>query len=250
MLLVLTILTGVLLFIAERKYPANHQPNVNGWYPRAAIFNLLPLPFLLLAGLTVEPWLRAHALFELRNLPPALCGLLGFFAFQFAFYWWHRLRHNNKFLWRTLHQLHHSAQRIEVLTAYYAHPLDFALNLLLSSSVLFGVMGLSVEGVAWFALIEGAYDYLAHANIATPHWLGYFVQRPEMHRVHHEYQLHKNNYALPLWDMLFGTYSNPQTSPARCGFDQEKEAEVSAMLLMADVHDATSRRCCAWAAKA
>ncbi len=244
MLLVLTILIAVLLFIAERKFPANHQPNVNGWYPRAALFNLLPLPFLLLAGLSVEPWLREHAFFELRNLPPMLGGLLGFFAFQFALYWWHRWKHNNKILWRGLHQLHHSAQRLEVLTAYYAHPLDFALNLLLSSSVLYGVLGLSLEGVAWFALIEGASDYLAHSNIATPRWLGYFTQRPEMHRVHHEYGVHKNNYALPLWDMLFGTYRNPQTAPARCGFDADKEAQVTAMLLMTDVHRPKPWRCC------
>jgi sterol desaturase/sphingolipid hydroxylase (fatty acid hydroxylase superfamily) len=246
MLLALTILVGVLLFIAERKFPANNLPTVKAWYLRAALFNWLPLPFLLLAGLSWEPWLRHHALFELHTLPPALGGLLGFFAFQFALYWWHRWKHNNKMLWRTLHQLHHSAQRLEVLTAYYAHPMDFALNLLLSGSVLYGVMGLSVEAVAWFALIEGASDYLAHSNIATPRWLGYFAQRPEMHRVHHEYQLHRNNYALPLWDKLFGTYSNPPTSPARCGFDQDKEAEVTAMLLMQDVHQPKPWRCCGW----
>jgi sterol desaturase/sphingolipid hydroxylase (fatty acid hydroxylase superfamily) len=47
-----------------------------------------------------------------------------------------------------------------------------------------------------------------------------------------------------LWDKLFGTYSNPATSPPRCGFDADKEAELAAMLLMQDVHQPKPWRCC------
>jgi sterol desaturase/sphingolipid hydroxylase (fatty acid hydroxylase superfamily) len=51
-----------------------------------------------------------------------------------------------------------------------------------------------------------------HANLRTPRWLGYIIQRPESHGIHHERGLHAFNYAdLPLWDMVFGTFRNPRT---------------------------------------
>ena len=52
-----------------------------------------------------------------------------------------------------------------------------------------------------------------HANIKTPQWLCYIIQRPEMHGVHHGRKLHRLNYAdLPLWDMIFGTFINPESA--------------------------------------
>jgi len=29
-------------------------------------------------------------------------------------------------------------------------------------------------------------EFLYHTNCRTPHWLGYVLQRPEMHRIHHD----------------------------------------------------------------
>ena len=70
----------------------------------------------------------------------------------------------------------------------------------------------------------------------TPHWLGYVLQRPESHCVHHEAGLHAYNYAdLPLIDMLFGTFRNPRTWSARCGLGEEQEQRVGAMLAGVDV---------------
>ncbi|MBX9460149.1 MAG: sterol desaturase family protein [Brevundimonas sp.] len=69
----------------------------------------------------------------------------------------------------------------------------------------------------------------------SPWWLGFFVQRPEMHRVHHERGVHANNYGLPLWDILFGTWRNPRTAPGECGFTEDKERMIGQMLLLKDV---------------
>ncbi len=237
----------MLLFVLEKLVPARTQPHVRLWLPRAAVLNVLPLPFMLAAGITWEPWLRAHHVFDLSDLPPALAGLLGLLAFQFVFYFWHRTRHDNNFLWRTLHQMHHSPQRQEVLAAYYSHPLDFVFNLLLSGSVLYGLLGLTVEAVAWYALYQGAHDYFAHANLRTPYWIGYFIQRPEMHRIHHEIDVHKNNYALPVYDMLFGTYENPRTRDVLCGFENDKELFVGPMLIGENVHQPEYKPCCSFA---
>lgn len=59
-----------------------------------------------------------------------------------------------------------------------------------------------------------------------------------MHRIHHERGKHRCNYGdLPIWDMLFGTFSNPATvDDVECGFDPALEGQVGAMLAFRDVH--------------
>ena len=58
-----------------------------------------------------------------------------------------------------------------------------------------------------------------------------------MHRIHHQHGRHKNNYGdIVWWDMLFGTYENPELFTRTCGFDPEKEENLGAMLLYNDVH--------------
>ena len=56
-------------------------------------------------------------------------------------------------------------------------------------------------------------------NIRTPRLLGYLIQRPEQHGLHHERDVHAYNYAsLMLWDLLFGTFRNPESFPTQYGF--------------------------------
>jgi len=232
-------LIPIALYVLERSFPARRQPDVKRWRLRALLFMAAGIPVIELGRLTWIPWFQQHAVMhELRTLPPVLAGLLAFVVFQFFLYWWHRAKHESDLLWRVLHQIHHSPRRIEVLTAYYGHPLDAVGNVMLSGCVCWFLLGLDWTGVAAFALIEAFYDFFTHSNLRTPYWIGYFVQRPEMHRVHHEYGVHKNNYALPIWDMLFGTHVNPRPHQdiAQCGFDAEREMRVVDMLLLRDVH--------------
>jgi sterol desaturase/sphingolipid hydroxylase (fatty acid hydroxylase superfamily) len=75
-----------------------------------------------------------------------------------------------------------------------------------------------------------------HANIKTPRWLGYIVQRPESHCVHHERGVHRFNYSdLPLWDMVFGTFRNPAEWRGEAGFYKGASSRILAMLLGRDV---------------
>lgn len=224
--------------LLERAFPAMRLPAVDGWMRRALVLNFSAILIMLVAANTWTPFFKIHPQTDLlRQMPYFAGGLTAFFAFQFIQYWWHLARHRSQFLWNNVHQLHHSAQRIEALTASYAHPLDTACNMFLSSALLWVVLGLPWQAVAWFSVIEGAYDYFTHMNIKTPHWLGYLVQRPEMHRIHHESDSHQYNYSLPVFDMLFGTHRNPRHGqPINCGFDADREQMVWPMLLGRDVH--------------
>ena len=235
-MLSLAIVLGV-LFVIERLYPGRTQPEVRGWWFRAVALNLAIIP-VYFAVEYVDPWFRQHRISTLLDaLPAPVSGLIGFVVFQFFHYWWHRARHQSDFLWRWVHQVHHSPQRLEVLTASYTHPFDAIAYLFMMALVTLGLLGLILGGAQWAAFFDGVYTYFIHSNIRTPYWIGYFVQRPEMHRIHHQHNLHRYNYALPIWDMLFGTHRNPLPGEkVDCGFDPEKEASLGLMLMGRDVH--------------
>ena len=106
---------------------------------------------------------------------------------------------------------------------------------LLNAVVAYVVLGVGPAAAALALLYVTAFNLVAHADLRTPWWLGFLVQRPEMHRVHHERGAHANNYGLPLWDLLFGTWRNPEVAPAQCGFGDDTERLIGQMLLLRDV---------------
>jgi sterol desaturase/sphingolipid hydroxylase (fatty acid hydroxylase superfamily) len=126
-----------------------------------------------------------HRLWSMDRLGAAVGALLGYFVLTFVYYWWHLWRHPSDFLWRWLHQVHHSAQRLEVLTAFYKHPLEILIDSVLSSVVVYLVLGLAPAAATGAMLLSGVGELFYHWNIGTPYWLGFVFQRPESHLVHH-----------------------------------------------------------------
>lgn len=228
----------LLWIVAERVLAGWRLPDVHGWWLRAALINGAQLGVVLLAGYTWEHWLASWSIVSLSHVVgPAAGGIIAYFIATFIFYWWHRVRHESDFLWRVLHQIHHSAQRIEVATSFYKHPLEMTLNSIIGSALVYAVLGLSPEAGAVYTLCTAVGELFYHANMRTPHWVGYVFQRPEMHRIHHQYGWHKNNYSdIVWWDMLFGTYENPRHVECRCGFDDVHEQRLLEMLAFRDVH--------------
>ncbi|MEO9383203.1 sterol desaturase family protein [Chromobacterium phragmitis] len=179
---------------------------------------------------------RAAVISAARDWPDAAVGAASFLLTSFVFYWWHRATHASDLLWRLFHQLHHSPRRVEALTAFYAHPLDAAAAVLISAFSSYLALGASPVAAAWALFFTSGFDLFLHGDVRTPRWLGYFIQRPEMHTVHHAHGHHAQNYGLPIWDWLFGTWSNPEHRAERLGFDDEKADDIHAMLLCRDVH--------------
>ena len=77
------------------------------------------------------------------------------------------------------HQMHHSAESLDAFGAHYLHPIDAAMFTTFGSIVFIPILGLSVESAILGALFLTFNGMFQHANIATPHWLGYVIQRPE-----------------------------------------------------------------------
>lgn len=234
---------GCAFMVLERIKPGTRLPEARGFYLRALLLNALQVAAIVVAGLTWERWLRAGSLFSASSHLGALAaGALGYVVSTFVYYWWHRARHASAVLWRTCHQVHHSPARLEVVTAFYKHPVEQLANTLVSALVAYPLLGLSLEAAAVFTVLAGVAELIYHVNVATPRWLGWFIQRPEMHRIHHERGRHASNYGdLPLWDMLFGTYRNPAHFDGVCGFDDDAEQKLGAMLGFRDVHGSAGK---------
>ena len=126
--MVVLIVIGVALamFVAERARPGRDWPVVPGWWARAAVANGLQIAAVFVAGMTWEPWFRRHRLLSLAELGFGTEVSIGYLVNALFLYWTHRARHELAVLWRWLHQLHHSPARIEILTAFYKHPLEIS----------------------------------------------------------------------------------------------------------------------------
>src|SRR5713226_3199745 len=195
---------ALIFFVLERVLPGRELPEAPGWYARAIFLNACQFGIVLLAGASWNRWLQRWSLLHISSLAPAvIVGFLGWFIGTFVFYWWHRARHDVGFLWRVCHQIHHSPSRIELLTAFYKHPIEIAANSVIASAIMFSLLGASVQAGAWFNVFAALGEYFYHSNLRTPHWLGYFIQRPEHHSIHHQLGVHNYNFAdLPIWDRM------------------------------------------------
>jgi sterol desaturase/sphingolipid hydroxylase (fatty acid hydroxylase superfamily) len=225
-------------FLLERAIPGWRLPSVKTWPVRVLLVNAIQLAVVVLAGFTWERWFSASSVFHVsRHVAPAVGGLFAYFIATFLFYWWHRWRHEHDFLWLTFHQIHHSPQRLEVITSFYKHPGEMIVNSMIGAVLVYSLLGLSKEAGAIYTLCTAVGEFFYHTNIRTPRWIGFVFQRPEMHRIHHQHGRHKNNYGdITWWDMLFGTYENPKEWRGSCGFDPAKEEQLPAMLAYRDVH--------------
>jgi sterol desaturase/sphingolipid hydroxylase (fatty acid hydroxylase superfamily) len=234
--IVVTVFVGI--FTLEVIAPASKNNCDRRWMILASSISLFQSITTIAAGLIFVETFRGLSFFEFHEFHFALQGIIGFIFTSFVAYWWHRAMHKYDFLWRTFHQLHHSPRRIEALTSFFMHPFDGIAATLLNAVCCYLVLGLDAIGTAISLIFAAIYNMFIHADLKTPYWLGYILQRPEMHRVHHKHLHHAQNYGLAMWDLLFGTFSNPKVYVQKVGFDEKREGRIYDMLKTKDVYKA------------
>lgn len=218
-------------FVCERLFAARPLPQVKGWYLRGSVFFVVSMAVNAMAPLLVVTWIGAHAPFHLAFLGTWKGGLLALLVGDLASYLVHRLQHNWPWLWRWTHQLHHSAERVDVLGAAYNHPFDLGMQAIVGALAI-GALGVTPNAAALAGILLVAMAVFQHLNVRTPLWLGYILQRPEAHAVHHTRGLHAFNYGnLGLWDIVFGTFRNPSVFADTAGFWEGASAKVWPMLV-------------------
>jgi len=149
---------------------------------------------------------------------PADSGVVWLFAlvaYDFCYYWNHRLGHTCAIFWAA-HVVHHQSEDYNLTTAL-RQP---------STGVLLGwifYLPLAVIGVpplvfAVVALIDLLYQFWIHTELVGKlGWFDRVFASPSNHRVHHAVnkRYRDKNYGgiLILWDRLFGTFVEEQEAP-------------------------------------
>lgn len=230
--------TYIALLIGERVAVARDFVPRPGW--RWIGWGFLILLFVIsgaLPALLPMAWIAERALLPGHRLGVVGGVVAGVLTFTFVNYWIHRALHRFDALWRAVHQLHHGAERVDMSGWAVVHPVEIALFAIQGVLVNVLVLGLDPRAVAIAGYLGAIMGMFPHWNIRTPRWLGFIIQRPESHCLHHERHVHGRNYSnLPLWDMVFGTFANPAEFNGEVGFDGSAGRRLGAMLLGRDVN--------------
>ena len=223
----------------ESAFPARPFPPISWWRLKGLAFLIVQGLLATLTPLLIsEHWLAEHRILDLRWLGMIGGAVVGYAAVSLVSYVWHRSAHSFPLMWRTFHQIHHSPQRVDMSGAALFHPFETIAFLLIGMLTTTLLLGLDPVAAALTGYIAAFYGYFQHMNIRTPQWLGYVIQRPEAHCIHHQRDVHAYNYGdLPIWDILFGTFRNPATFEGDAGFDQPASGRLGAMLAFADVNE-------------
>jgi sterol desaturase/sphingolipid hydroxylase (fatty acid hydroxylase superfamily) len=240
---VLMIGTYVSFLVLERVAPARTQPRVPRWLLKGLVFFVIVGALNAIVPALVMQAVGSFTVFHLGGLGTFGGAAVLILASDLLGYAIHRGLHTSERAWRWSHQMHHSAERMDMAGSSYFHPLDALAQTVVPGIVLGILLGITpmaaaVGGYAGFVL-----GVFPHLNVRTPAWLGYVIQRPEMHAVHHQRGVHAYNYGvLALSDLLFGTWRNPASFPeGEFGFWDGASKKLGAMLFGRDVTTANAR---------
>ncbi len=233
-LIIIAIYAGLMIW--EALFPARPLPTVKYWKLKGFIFFVLFFYLSSYLPLIWDGYLAAYQLIDLTGLGTIWGALIGVLLYQLGVYVWHRSMHKSDVLWKVFHQMHHSVERVDTYSAFIFSPMDMIGFTALGSFLLVLVAGFSPQAATVIILVNTFFSMFQHSNIRTPAWLGYIVQRPEAHVLHHARGIHAYNYGdITIYDMLFGTWKNPRNFDYENGFYMGASSRISDMLLFKDV---------------
>ena len=224
------------LFIWESIFPGRKLPKIKFWKLRGILMFAIFFYLSSYLPLLWDNYLSQYQLVDLSNISTVTGAITGVLLYELGIYVWHRLMHKSNILWRVFHQMHHSVERVDIPSSFYFSPWDMAGWTVLGSLCLVLIIGLSPQATTITLLVTNFLALFQHTNIKTPRWLGFIVQRPESHTIHHAKNVHAYNYSdLPLFDIIFGTFRNPKGFDQEVGFYHGASSKIWQMLLFRDV---------------
>lgn len=124
--ILVAVLAWLVMLLVELLHSERQWPVVRTWVWRALASNAIFVGVVYVAGLTWNRWLSEWSLSHLATLNVWADAAITFLVITFVVgYWWHRWRHQFPRLWLLFHQIHHSPRRLELLTTFYKHPMEF-----------------------------------------------------------------------------------------------------------------------------
>jgi sterol desaturase/sphingolipid hydroxylase (fatty acid hydroxylase superfamily) len=175
-----------------------------------------------ISGVALRDWLAARTGFAVdpSGLPLWLQVAIYFHVYSFFDYWAHRLGHTRWF-W-PLHRYHHAAEEFCVVNGARLHPAGFVGIFLLNIPM--PLLGASPEVMIWVNVLTIALGFVIHSRMESGFgWAGrWLVQSPLHHRQHHKLDMTTPTgffSMTPLWDRLFGGWSETATARVAIGVD-------------------------------
>jgi len=232
----------ILLMAWEAIFPARKLPPIRFWRIKGIVAFFLFFFLSTYLPLFYARWLPSAQLVDLTNMNVAIASVAGILLYELGMYVWHLSMHKSNALWRIFHQMHHSAERLDTYGAFFFSPFDMIGFTLLGSVCFSLVMGLPPQAVTIVLLVTNFFSIFQHANVRTPSLLGYIIQRPESHAVHHAKGVHAFNYSdLPVFDLIFGTFRNPKEYVRETGFFDGASSKIFDMLSFRDISVAENK---------
>ncbi len=191
----------------------------------------------------LSDWAKANDIGIIHWLHASVAGgiLITILVLDFFGGWLvHFTQHKFGWLWR-FHIIHHADNHVDVTTGLRHHPVESVLR------GIFFLAGVVVAGAPMYAVmifqtLLVIVVQFTHANIRLPLWLdktlSWVIVSPNMHKVHHHYQLPftDSNYGavFSLWDRALGTFKKLEAKDLRYGIDRHypEDREDDFLLLM------------------
>ena len=121
-----------------------------------------------------------------------IIGLQVLFAFVIDdawFYFFHRWLHENKFMLRHVHSIHHRATTPFPLEYLYAHPLEWMLGMIgvgIGFALILIVMPINVYALWTFGLLRNLHEIHIHSDLQLPFFSNVpFLSKTKHHDDHH-----------------------------------------------------------------
>ncbi|MBT5659998.1 MAG: sterol desaturase family protein [Rhodospirillaceae bacterium] len=235
-------------FCAERLWPAAPQPALMAWerqgkWRLGRNFGLWLMNSGLSVGLVLPLTIACAALsMEFFAWRPVWWAggwglVFDLLALDFLIYWWHRINHEWRFLWR-FHEIHHLDAWLDSTSALRFHFGEVALSALARGGVIL-LIGFPVDSVLVFEILILTAAIFHHSNLRLPggleRWLSLLIITPSIHWVHHHAWRPDtdSNYGtmFSFWDRIFST-SSPSKRAMDLEIGVENEAEKGLLRLV------------------
>jgi alkylglycerol monooxygenase len=135
-------------------------------------------------------------------------------AYDFCYYWQHRLGHERTLLWAA-HVVHHQSEHYNLTTALRQTSSGWLLGWMFYLPM--ALVGVPPSVFAVVALVDLLYQFWVHTElVGSLGWFDRWFASPSNHRVHHavnDRYLDRNYGGIfMLWDHLFGTFVEEDVS--------------------------------------
>lgn len=203
---------GELWVLARRgRLPAGGPAGTDPWLEAIANLHSGHLLLWLFRGVEVAgyAWIASLAVPHLlAGWPLWAVALFAFVAWDFGFYWLHRLHHRIGFLW-AIHAVHHQGTHFNLSLGIRNSWLSSLSSL--PFFVPLALLGVPVEVFLAVSSLHYTVQFYNHCGLVeSSGWLDRFMVTPRHHRIHHganaEYIDKNFGGTLLLWDRLFGSF--------------------------------------------